>query len=908
MFLSVFPYSALAYFFTSTEALQKFLYLLIFFLIPIVSFSVFYVHLRKKLSIWVSYVAATIGSIIYTINPNIVPNFFHYSYLWGYMLLPLVFHFTMSLINSKSFKQIVRSSLFLALIFPFMADSHMMLVGALLFAFLLVWHLIYQQNKHQLLFYLKKTILGALIVLVSSALVAGFWLMTYITVKPIAYWAVISTNTFVNNSPPLFSAISNVWYPQPFFSPSGFFQSVWLASIVVVIIGSLAVLMSPRDKVVLTLFVLSIIAFFLTKGTTQPLGSFYIWLSSSFPKFIGQQSLFDELLKYPSLFVTITCFSFSFLCAIVVGQIFNKVEIKRLWKVNVTYFANLNKKRLCLFGRLASIKNELFGISLMVLLLVSIGISSYPLVTGNMNGSVSPTVLPQQYVNMNNYLVNQGGNFRTIFFPESSDVIWGTGYTNKPDYFSISTPVLSYGWGTVPAVSMGFFGDFVYDSLLNASSQSIGDILSLANVKYVVYHNDTQDSVSYQTLYNTISQQNDLQLAFNESNLLLFKNTEDSQYIYGINSTVFVVGGLDSLLPLSQIIQGPLNDYAWIFLDEYPTNFTQLSNLLHLSRNNTVVFYGDKNFNDLLMDTIGQEYYTAPIGYLTATYPLTPWSIDTSFDYFWSQVVLSQFQGGQKHDFDLDNGIVYTSANNAILNIPVVLNESTQYESWIRLLENPLGGNVSISVDGHEIGLTNSRTVSLDGFKWVNIGNVTLSRGKHNVTIDNDNGFNAINLVSFVPEQKMADYSEQLSQLLINLNVNTVSISQSGEISGYIPNATKLPFVLSYKKIGATQYLVNVNASSPFMLVFSEPYNGLWSASADGVYFENIPVSSMVNGYWVNRTGTFSITLFYSPEADFRLGIVITVFSIIFIMICLALTFDKISWRIRKVLHFKIQS
>jgi hypothetical protein len=887
MFLSVFPYSALAFVFNSAEALQKALFFLLMFLIALVSFSVFYFQIKKRnAGIFSSYLGATIGSVIYTINPNMVPNFFHYSYLWGYMLLPLIFHFTMQLICSKSKKEIFQNGLFLSLIFPFMADARAMFFGALLFIFLLIWHIVYQRSKGQLFGYLKKVFFGLLIVIVFSAVISAFWLTTYLTVKPIAYWAITSTDTIVSNSPPIFFAIANIWYPQPFFSPSGLSQSVWLAAIVVPVIASLAIIVKPKDRVIQTLSVLSIVTIFLSKGSSAPFGSLYLWLYSTFPNLIGLQSLFDMLMKYPSLFIMILCFSFSLLCALMVSSVFSKVQLKLIFSKGAL-INGATGKLVPFFLKVVSIKRELFAIGLVILILSSVAISSYPLVTGNMNGAVSPIELPTQYKHMNDYLVKQNGNFRTIFFPESSTVNWGNGFTNKPEYYTISTPVLSYGWGTVPSINMGFFGNFVYDSLLNNNTRNIGNIMSLANVKYLVYHNDTADSNQFLHLYATVQAQPDLQSTFSENNLFLFENTADSGYIYAVNSTAFVVGGLDSLSALGEAFPDSLNNCAWIFLEAYSTNLTRLFDYFEDSMNTSIILFGGKTTSDLLMDTINSKYSFAPIGYLTQTYPITAWSKETCFDYYWSQVVLDQFSDGQKYDFDLNSGIVFTATNDATLNIPVVLNESTVYETWIRLLKAPSGGRVSISIDGQEVGSIDSQSAELNGFNWENVGNVTLVEGNHDILIKNIDGFNAVNLLSLIPQNEIDDYVLKLNELISQSNL--VSISADGIISGDIKKGEKLPFILNYKKISATETIVDVNASSPFMLIFSEPYNGLWVASSEGDSFSNIPVFSMMNGFWINKTGRFSITIEYAPEKTFNLGIIISVGAVVISILCIAI-------------------
>jgi len=80
---------------------------------------------------------------------------------------------------------------------------------------------------------------------------------------------------------------------------------------------------------------------------------------------------------------------------------------------------------------------------------------------------------------------------------------------------------------------------------------------------------------------------------------------------------------------------------------------------------------------------------------------------------------------------------------------------------------------------------------------------------------------------------------------------------------------------ISYKEINPTQYSVSVNASAPFLLVFSEPYNANWVAFIDG---KQAPVdlhfmaNALANGWYINKTGSYTVTLEFSSQNLFYIG------------------------------------
>lgn len=96
---------------------------------------------------------------------------------------------------------------------------------------------------------------------------------------------------------------------------------------------------------------------------------------------------------------------------------------------------------------------------------------------------------------------------------------------------------------------------------------------------------------------------------------------------------------------------------------------------------------------------------------------------------------------------------------------------------------------------------------------------------------------------------------------------------------------------ISYQKISPTKYKINiVNATQPYFLNFLDSYNFGWKA-----YIKNkkIPQEKhfMVNGYanswYIDKLGSYEITLEYWPQEVFTLGLFISIISIISVSIYL---------------------
>jgi arabinofuranan 3-O-arabinosyltransferase len=160
------------------------------------------------------------------------------------------------------------------------------------------------------------------------------------------------------------------------------------------------------------------------------------------------------------------------------------------------------------------------------------------------------------------------------------------------------------------------------------------------------------------------------------------------------------------------------------------------------------------------------------------------------------------------------------------------------------------------------------------------------------------------------------------SSLLEELTVNNSSLffsmslpSQNEQILGlatdaFLSNGTRSSVFyktcemvqpnLTYSWINPTQCNVEVNASTPFLLVFSQSYHQNWAASIDG---KEITGHFMANGYanswYINKTGTLTIKIAYSPQQTYDVCKVASSSAVVILALSLVLIHPKIIEAIR---------
>jgi hypothetical protein len=128
-------------------------------------------------------------------------------------------------------------------------------------------------------------------------------------------------------------------------------------------------------------------------------------------------------------------------------------------------------------------------------------------------------------------------------------------------------------------------------------------------------------------------------------------------------------------------------------------------------------------------------------------------------------------------------------------------------------------------------------------------------------------------------------------------------------------------YLADYKKIDPTKYEVNIkNATRPYILSLAETYDPLWMASyninsngpnytefkdhndnRNNFKIPSIPLYSVVNGFYVNKTGDYTITIEYQPQKWFIQGALISIITAISILIFLIVStkFHTLTKRIR---------
>ncbi|HEX5185440.1 MAG TPA: hypothetical protein VFV86_00995, partial [Nitrososphaeraceae archaeon] len=205
------------------------------------------------------------------------------------------------------------------------------------------------------------------------------------------------------------------------------------------------------------------------------------------------------------------------------------------------------------------------------------------------------------------------------------------------------------------------------------------------------------------------------------------------------------------------------------------------------------------------------------------------------------------------------------------------------------------------SLSGNDSNLdSNLNSSSYNTFSIVSTA--YLQKGTHNIELT-------------VPDSK-AKLDFALVYTINSKNADSNNMYDSNHNISSLPfsDQNKPAYLSDNSKINPTKHVVRIdNATKPFVLLFSETYDPLWTASIVGdgdsdnatngnngdqqsaKTIANVPLFSIVNGFLINKTGSFDVVIEYKPQAWFFTGLSISIIIVILFAVTMMIYYYKIN-------------
>jgi hypothetical protein len=468
------------------------------------------------------------------------------------------------------------------------------------------------------------------------------------------------------------------------------------------------------------------------------------------------------------------------------------------------------------------------------------------------------------YKNVDSYLNKDTDNYKVLWVPEmgwhGKEVrpTWLGNYqpsaqafpefaSSKPTYLHYFTPMTHvYTW-----LASGH-----WKSELMSNPQS-ANLVNILGVKYIIVHTDVPGyQKNTQQILQQLSNNKNFKLVEHEKYLYVFKNLTYESRVWAVSDTnaAFCDAGLACLS--SYFTKNSVYNSSVLLTDQLTTSKI-IKNI-----NNIYFSLPSQNYNNLVINKLIQEKDSkssilfakdfteniSSIGCLSDTHQgeyHTLFSLTESYDY--------------GNSFVFGNCFFVFNNVQAPINLPFTLKQG-KYVMLTRYLAHQNGESFTISSPLFNFTFKTKTNEPINYYRYdrhdLNIEQTT----ELPLTFTSSGGINSISFVAFIPEDI---YNKNVEYFSNNLSV----------INGDTKDPRKVK-VFNVKEVNSSEWSMDVESSTPFILNFAEAYNPLWQATVKKDNKSSVVMSSqldgMINGFYISSTGKSHITLSYAPQEKYN--------------------------------------
>jgi len=488
-----------------------------------------------------------------------------------------------------------------------------------------------------------------------------------------------------------------------------------------------------------------------------------------------------------------------------------------------------------------------------VVAIVLIGGTVFGIYNANAS-SFNPLQLPEQYFEVNGILATQPDASKVLYYPRYNEIAtpWSQGHLIGP-FDSKSSVRPTYELSTTYSYVKEILYDYPYTNNILRTPDFI-NFLSSVGIKYIVFHNDRGYTIDQKNLeYLWASDR--LETLYDKNGWYLFEiKGETPQHIHAVHSVIETDDIFQASAMASESVA--IIDLSWTQIDTGLPNDDLVD--LKLTGNE--------------LDVQLENHMPYP------TFPL--WRID-GVPRGW-MLLNDAFRTERVFDETTNDNVLAISTDRPKSN------------AWSNLISN----EIPIDAGGRYLFTLEARTENAHGTHAKIQGYDSSTNTWKDLTFITAQSENGMTSLSLKPDTAWTGFSkivtisnENITSLRYVINAGTsadlslgdaVSIfRQTGVYDIDTMNLPSRNTAVNYLKIDPTNYKVHiVNEGGPFILSFSEAYEKGWVAYYEDYHeIRSFPINGMINGFYVDRTGSFTMDIQYKPQGFFWLGMAISIIT-----------------------------
>ncbi len=677
-----------------------------------------------------------ICSLIYVFNPWITERSRNLILRYQYALLPLLVLFYIKVLTNESFKNIFKNAFIFSVFFA-LVETYRFLVKFVIFSLILVIGYLIQQfieqrkslSKILVSLKIKHFILLSLVTL----LILPFYLPTilhsfYVPPQSVQEF----TKEMIQHEKPInvfslyFTSYAGMQITNPYSQND----------------------ISPNLFLIITLSAISSILFIKNVNKKWLIFSFLL----SFLIFV--------LLSIMPPFLVDLLVNFSYLGRIL-RQSYHNAHILPVIITTLSAFFIISICYHSVIKRQNKIKGAV--ITLIILLIASL-VSSWPLLTGNLNNYWQPSKIPSDFTKSYD-LLSSDKDSRIFVFPHyfTYKAIWmnsSSSYPSKPPagiFDTLSQPLSSF-------ISNNIFFRYYNPMTLCPFRRPLegyegidwDKIYEAIGVRYILTHYDIEWGLNnnIKKIVNKLKENEKISILYSGKYLTILDLNNDAKQVK-IKEPILTSYGISIHASLADTVQVYPYNYALQFCN---TN----DDILLLSFKVSKIILTENLYNFIPLISNNSKIISYNKRNNTKSSRFWVYSNEKLYSFF--NYLKIQNIKNWRWDLDCSKGVILTWTKGAILNIPFNVKKTDNYKIFIRYFKNQKGGTIKIKIDDKTIALNTKD--QLNKFVWQDLGTFQLKKGKHKITLENVNGFNEVNLFALILENEYYKNQKAIEKLL----------------------------------------------------------------------------------------------------------------------------------------------
>lgn len=536
-----------------------------------------------------------------------------------------------------------------------------------------------------------------------------------------------------------------------------------------------------KDKNIAFLAILGVLGVFLTKGTNPPLGEVNVWLFDNIPGFWG--------FRDPDKFHFLTCFSFSLLIPLGLEKI-------QLYTVN-----KLSKQRLTL--------RLLLLTTTQAVVLVIFVFMFKPIFFQEIGGTFDNFQLPAWQTDIEKSFEKDSNFYRVVWAPNKNSITPRSALhpsvelSSLTDYYSQTRPIADLRtvfntnkWSFLDAPVLHQFFNILGFRYVYMPSDYGNNLAVLPPSDEIL-----KDRLVVKTDLNTLGW---LTPADTTKAIPSYFNSNAEGPFFATSKRIYFTGQDNLYTTLVTLPGFDLSKSATVSVDA-GSDFHPIPNQVQL--------FNGTGYDDLALHFVPANYFSNLYNSLPR-YNSSPnvWGHQEMVDGdSWSLIGQSRIKNS---DFDYGRGFIFASKPGS-LSTKIVTSQAGNFEVWVRSLDNNQGTNFELeTTDKQKVDLQLSAS-SVDAFHWHRLGQLNLTKGSQTILLNSIEGFNAVNLVAFIPSNVVQAAVKQSEDLLDQSQIVELETFNQQDFKRIDINTIETNALWQIAKTGTYQLQLHLTSVTP---------------------------------------------------------------------------------------------